>query len=280
MRSSRPGPVPRRRRPGQRGRRREPTVVTSAARPRPARPRAAPAVRRSAADPSPTPTSSTVRAARSPGTSGMRVTDPASALRLVGGLTPAPRPGRPAPGPAATTPVGGSPPVGDGQRQQQVRRVEVGQDVGEGRRRETVHALAAGVRRSGAGTEPTLPTAGRAAGIRPPHDARTPTGRSRWGSWTNAFSGSLEPSQLSMASPRARTSSGVISTTRRPPPSSGMRSTMPRPSLVTSSGPSPVLGFIAAMSVSLPYGVVSCWARGSTPVLCSSRARQICSIIP
>jgi hypothetical protein len=34
----------------------------------------------------------------------------------------------------------------------------------------------------------------------------------------------------------------------RPPPSRGMRRTMPRPSLVTSSGPSPVLGFIAAMA--------------------------------
>ena len=37
------------------------------------------------------------------------------------------------------------------------------------------------------------------------------------------------------------------STTRRPPPSSGTRITMPRPSLVTSSGPSPVRGFMAAI---------------------------------
>ena len=47
---------------------------------------------------------------------------------------------------------------------------------------------------------------------------------------------------------RARSaSSGVSSTTSRPPPSSGTRITMPRPSLVTSSGPSPVRGFMAAM---------------------------------
>src|SRR3954451_20775907 len=50
------------------------------------------------------------------------------------------------------------------------------------------------------------------------------------------------------ASPSALASSGVISTTTRPPPSSGTRMTMPRPSLVTSSGPSPVRGFIAAIS--------------------------------
>src|SRR5690606_20510676 len=42
------------------------------------------------------------------------------------------------------------------------------------------------------------------------------------------------------------------STTSRPPPSRGTRMTMPRPSLVTSSGPSPVRGFIAAMRASLP----------------------------
>src|SRR5258708_7614680 len=42
-------------------------------------------------------------------------------------------------------------------------------------------------------------------------------------------------------------SSGDSSTTSRPPPSSGTRITMPRPSLVTSSGPSPVRGFIAAI---------------------------------
>ena len=52
---------------------------------------------------------------------------------------------------------------------------------------------------------------------------------------------------LFKASPSAPASSGVISTTRRPPPSSGIRMMMPRPSLVTSSGPSPVLGFMAAI---------------------------------
>src|SRR3954464_8649295 len=54
------------------------------------------------------------------------------------------------------------------------------------------------------------------------------------------------------ASPRAPASSALSSTTRRPPPSSGTRITMPRPSLVTSSGPSPVRGFIAAMRTPLP----------------------------
>src|SRR5204862_308577 len=49
------------------------------------------------------------------------------------------------------------------------------------------------------------------------------------------------------ASPRAPASSADSSTTRRPPPSSGTRITMPRPSFVTSSGPSPVRGFIAAI---------------------------------
>jgi len=49
------------------------------------------------------------------------------------------------------------------------------------------------------------------------------------------------------ASPSAMASSGDSSTTSRPPPSSGTRITMPRPSLVTSSGPSPVRGFIAAI---------------------------------
>src|ERR1700730_3505689 len=50
-----------------------------------------------------------------------------------------------------------------------------------------------------------------------------------------------------MASPNAAASSADSSTTSRPPPSSGTRITMPRPSLVTSSGPSPVRGFIAAI---------------------------------
>jgi predicted O-methyltransferase YrrM len=54
------------------------------------------------------------------------------------------------------------------------------------------------------------------------------------------------------ASPSRAASSAVSSTTSRPPPSSGTRMTMPRPSLVTSSGPSPVRGFIAAISHPLP----------------------------
>src|SRR5215207_1173899 len=53
------------------------------------------------------------------------------------------------------------------------------------------------------------------------------------------------------ASPSALASSADISTTRRPPPSSGTLMTMPRPSLVTSSGPSPVRGFIAAIRAPL-----------------------------
>src|SRR5699024_7109279 len=50
---------------------------------------------------------------------------------------------------------------------------------------------------------------------------------------------------------RSEASSGLSSTTSRPPPSSGTRMMIPRPSLVTSSGPSPVLGFMAAMGVLL-----------------------------
>ena len=45
-------------------------------------------------------------------------------------------------------------------------------------------------------------------------------------------------------------SSTFNSTTRRPPPSSGIRITKLRASLVTSMGPSPVRGFMAAMLVS------------------------------
>ena len=56
-----------------------------------------------------------------------------------------------------------------------------------------------------------------------------------------------QPTTSLRASPRAPASSALSSTTRRPPPSSGTRITMPRPSLVTSSGPSPVRGFIAAI---------------------------------
>ncbi len=57
------------------------------------------------------------------------------------------------------------------------------------------------------------------------------------------------------ASPSLTASSAESSTTSRPPPSSGTRITMPRPSLVTSSGPSPVRGFIAAILHPLPHAV-------------------------
>src|ERR1700712_4526103 len=53
------------------------------------------------------------------------------------------------------------------------------------------------------------------------------------------------------ASPRADASSAEISTTRRPPPSRGTPIPIPRPSFVTSRGPSPVRGFMAAMYDSL-----------------------------
>src|ERR1700689_1101971 len=59
--------------------------------------------------------------------------------------------------------------------------------------------------------------------------------------------GRAQPTAVLRASPSATASSGDNSTTSRPPPSSGTRITMPRPSLVTSSGPSPVRGFIAAI---------------------------------
>src|SRR5690606_15895085 len=52
-----------------------------------------------------------------------------------------------------------------------------------------------------------------------------------------------QPEAALRASPRSLASSADISTTRRPPPSRGTRITMPRPSLVTSRGPSPVRGF-------------------------------------
>jgi hypothetical protein len=60
------------------------------------------------------------------------------------------------------------------------------------------------------------------------------------------------PTAVLRASPSLAASSAVNSTTSRPPPSSGTRMTMPRPSLVTSSGPSPVRGFIAAIIHPLP----------------------------
>src|SRR4051794_34361149 len=56
-----------------------------------------------------------------------------------------------------------------------------------------------------------------------------------------------QPAAAFKASPRSLASCAESSTTRRPPPSSGTRITMPRPSLVTSSGPSPVRGFMAAI---------------------------------
>src|SRR6266702_5271090 len=64
--------------------------------------------------------------------------------------------------------------------------------------------------------------------------------------------GKAQPTADLSASPSATASSGDSSTTSRPPPSSGTRITMPRPSLVTSSGPSPVRGFIAAILHPLP----------------------------
>src|SRR5690625_1187823 len=51
----------------------------------------------------------------------------------------------------------------------------------------------------------------------------------------------------------------------RPPPSTGTRMTMHRPSLVTSSGPSPVRGFMAAMDS--PLVSERRWAR--SPLLLS-----------
>src|SRR5438309_6746161 len=59
--------------------------------------------------------------------------------------------------------------------------------------------------------------------------------------------GKAQPVAFFSASESWDASSADNSTTRRPPPSSGTRITMPRPSFVTSSGPSPVRGFIAAI---------------------------------
>ena len=61
------------------------------------------------------------------------------------------------------------------------------------------------------------------------------------------------PTAACSASPSLAASSADSSTTSLPPPSNGTRITMPRPSLVTSSGPSPVRGFIAAILHPLPY---------------------------
>src|SRR4051812_6608544 len=73
-----------------------------------------------------------------------------------------------------------------------------------------------------------------------PGDTRSAGAGGAW--WPTA-----QPTALFNASPSAVASSGVSSTTSRPPPSNGTRITMPRPSLVTSRGPSPVRGFMAAM---------------------------------
>src|SRR6516165_12672215 len=59
--------------------------------------------------------------------------------------------------------------------------------------------------------------------------------------------GKAQPVADFRAAESCAASSADNSTTRRPPPSSGTRITMPRPSFVTSSGPSPVRGFIAAI---------------------------------
>src|SRR5674476_201081 len=92
----------------------------------------------------------------------------------------------------------------------------------------------------------------------------------------------LTPGQPWMAFPNAEASAGVISTTRRPPPSMGMRSTMPRPSLVTSSGPSPVLGFIAAMGNPFRYltEVLLIGARAAQDLRCTLSADHYRAFIP
>ena len=89
----------------------------------------------------------------------------------------------------------------------------------------------------------------------PPRTATTPAGRCRRGSSQVVLWVRKGPRNRRWRPRGSFASSGVISTTRRPPPSRGMRRTIPRPSLVTSSGPSPVLGFIAAIGFPLPVGV-------------------------
>ena len=73
------------------------------------------------------------------------------------------------------------------------------------------------------------------------------------------------PTAACSASPSLTASSADSSTTSLPPPSSGTRITMPRPSLVTSSGPSPVRGFIAAMLHPLPQTHTSSEPRPARP---------------
>src|SRR3954462_14197091 len=84
-----------------------------------------------------------------------------------------------------------------------------------------------------------------------------------------------QPATAFRASPSSPASVADITTTRRPPPSRGTRMTMPRPSLVTSSGPSPVLGFMAAMRHPLPRRG-SCPAHPDGP---SGRARSVSATI-
>src|SRR5215470_15712943 len=87
-------------------------------------------------------------------------------------------------------------------------------------------------------------------------------GRPRASRLSLAATGRGQPTAVFSASPSATASSGDSSTTSRPPPSSGTRITMPRPSLVTSSGPSPVRGFIAAIRHPLPAWGAAGTSRG------------------
>src|SRR6266702_1184244 len=83
--------------------------------------------------------------------------------------------------------------------------------------------------------------------------------------------GKAQPTADFSALPSAVASSGDSSTTSRPPPSSGTRITMPRPSLVTSSGPSPVRGFIAAILHPLP----AAGPQGTSPEAYGTGARYL-----
>ena len=100
---------------------------------------------------------------------------------------------------------------------------------------------------------------------------RWPARRGQAGRLENPL-GSDQPTTDFNASPSLAASSAVSSTTSRPPPSSGTRITMPRPSLVTSSGPSPVRGFIAAILPSPSSGAPP----RETHRLCARRDRGVC----